>query len=365
MNTHLAHESERAYVFQQYQWKPDYHPWVIPPLTFRETRRFPNTPLNALISGPTAGGSWERGDDAPRSISERWFEVVCPVDERRIIYTRDVKPAVAEATGDVVFAHWKKLLLEAPERCIEIVPSPLSEESFPQTFDLFLWGSERILPLWEPFSKSSTSRLLEASPIVKNAISQNEALFLPRAPRHAAPPAATTPYPHMMAVHVRLGDFKKACYDLATWNSTFYSWNLLPFLPDKFVPPPGGSWGKNTEENTQTYMLHCQPTLQGILRKISDARTEYVSAAAGRRVDVIYLMTNEKSTLLTQLKSALKEHGWSIVTTSMDLKLTKHQIDVGMAVDMEIARRAAVFIGNGVCLFYAFAVRTASLMGFS
>ncbi|KAJ7890400.1 hypothetical protein B0H13DRAFT_2666016 [Mycena leptocephala] len=35
------------------------------------------------------------------------------------------------------------------------------------------------------------------------------------------------------------------------------------------------------------------------------------------------------------------------VTTSQDLVLDAEQTEVSMAVDMEIARRAAVFVGNG------------------
>jgi hypothetical protein len=38
------------------------------------------------------------------------------------------------------------------------------------------------------------------------------------------------------------------------------------------------------------------------------------------------------------------------VVTTEDLGLDQQQIAVSMAVDMEIARRAAVFIGNGVSL---------------
>ena len=38
--------------------------------------------------------------------------------------------------------------------------------------------------------------------------------------------------------------------------------------------------------------------------------------------------------------------------TTKDLELDQEQKDVGIAVDMEFARRAAVFIGNGVSPFF-------------
>ncbi|TFK40450.1 hypothetical protein BDQ12DRAFT_679433 [Crucibulum laeve] len=344
MNSHLAYKSKRAYVFQDYVWKREYYPWPEP-----KWRDWPlRTPLNALISGPTSGAPWDPKDDAPRSVSERWFDIVCPKHERRIIVTGDVKPPILWERGDLIFQTWEKLLLEAPERCIEIQPTARSVDNFPQIFDLYLWGSERILPLWEEFKNSPVSRLLKTSPIVNAAVDRNEYLFLPRGPRPKHP-ASRDPYERMLAIHLRRGDYKEACKGLATWNSTFYSWNLLPQLPDKFVPPPGGEWGKNTPENEAKYMVHCLPTFDFIVQKIRDARDEYVRAgkAGERTLDVLYLLTNDESEWLDNLKATLGRDGWHTVVTTKELILDMEQKDVNMAVDMDIARRAAVFIGNG------------------
>ncbi|KAG6894769.1 hypothetical protein C0992_004778, partial [Termitomyces sp. T32_za158] len=79
----------------------------------------PRTPLSALIAGTVVGESFEVGDDAPRSVSETWFEHVCPIEERRIIFTGVVKPAVAWSEGKDIFNRWAKVLSEAPESCIE------------------------------------------------------------------------------------------------------------------------------------------------------------------------------------------------------------------------------------------------------
>lgn len=341
MNSHLAYKSERAYVFQDYVWKREYYAWP----TSKLIQSPPRTPLNALIAGPTAGGPWDDGDPAPRSVSEEWFDVVCPKSERRIINTRDVKPALKDLPGDEVFGHWERLLREAPERCIEIVPQSRKEDNFPQVFDLWLWGSSRVLPLWESFSKSPTSRLLATPPIVESAVARNVHLFSSHG--HTS---AQSPYERMLAIHIRRGDFKEACMSLATWNSTFYSWNLLPSLPDHFEPPAGGSWGYNTPENVDRYMEHCLPTFDGIVKKVRDSRSEFVDAWKGtpRTMDVLYLLTNEGSDWLDQLKATLRKDGWNTIVTSRDLKVDREQTDVSMAVDMDIARRAAVFVGNGV-----------------
>ena len=347
MNTWLAYKSKRAYVFQDHIWNLDHYPW--PKEKYRESR--PRTPLNALLAGPPAGGSWDPDDAAPRSVSERWFDIVCPKSERRIIFTGDVKPAVYWEMGDVIFEHWQKLLTDAPERCIEIQASSTGDGT-PQTFDLWLWGSIRVLPLWEGFKNSPVSRLLESSAIVKAAVDRNEYLFLPRGPRPAHP-APRNPYERMLAIHLRRGDYEVHCVGLANWNSTFYSWDLLPFLPDKFIHPSpiGYEAGKNTPEGLAHYQKHCYPNQDQILDKIQKSREEYVQAAKPgeyRLLDVIFLLTNDHTSWVEELKVKLKGLGWYTVVSTQDLELDQEQKDVGLAVDMDFARKAAVFIGNGV-----------------
>jgi hypothetical protein len=138
MNNHLAYASKRAYVFPTFMWSLSHYPW--PPSQRAEQ---PFTPLNALTAGPAAGGPWDEGDNAPRAIHESWFETVCPVEERRIINTTEVKPYIRVAEGDKIFSHWKKVLLDAPERCIEIVPDLYEHDNFPQVFDLWCVSKTR------------------------------------------------------------------------------------------------------------------------------------------------------------------------------------------------------------------------------
>jgi len=119
MNTWLAYKSNRAYVFQDYIWKRGYYPWPWwkeRSWPFVRGTNVPHTPVNALIAGPSAGGPWDHGDEAPRSVSEKWFDVVCPKHGRRIINsnTEEVKPAIRWETGDVIFKHWQQLLRDAP-----------------------------------------------------------------------------------------------------------------------------------------------------------------------------------------------------------------------------------------------------------
>ncbi|KDR82446.1 hypothetical protein GALMADRAFT_237772 [Galerina marginata CBS 339.88] len=348
MDTYLAYKSNRAYVFADYIWKEDYYPWP----KEKAIEWPPITPLPALISGPSVGGSWGPNDPAPRSISEKWYEVVCPPERRRIINTHEVKPALVNETGSVVFATWQKILLDAPESCIEIQPASREEDSYPQVFDLWVWGSWKVLSLWDVFSKSPVSQLLGVSPTIERLVESNKAIFMePKNTATGEEVVTVDPFSRMLAIHLRRGDFKQACLSLSNWNSTFYSWNLLDFLPDKFTPPPGGGWGTNTPENEALYMKHCLPSDEEILQKIRDSRTEYLKAVEeqGRKetLDVLFLLTNDKSGWLDEVKKIMMADGWKVVATSHDLVLDREGKDVAMALDMELARKASVFIGNG------------------
>ncbi|KDQ55117.1 hypothetical protein JAAARDRAFT_37635 [Jaapia argillacea MUCL 33604] len=344
--THLAYESKRAYVFQDYHWKPEYYPWRIPIPPPPAPIPIPRTPINALIAGPTAGGPWDPNDTAPRSVSDDYWELVCPPEDRDLIYTDNIKPELQDAEGDVVLRRWTEIIRDSPKRCVEVLPGPSEADPYPQTFDLWLIGYKRLLSLWPIFKSSPTSRLFDTSPLVKAAVDRNEYLFLPRGPRPSVP-ASRNPYDRMMALHIRRGDFKEACFSLATWNSTFYGWNQLPELPDSFTPPPGGSWGSNTPENVEFYLEHCFPTFEAIVQKIRDTKEAYIANGTDRVLDVMYLLTNADVRWVEEFKEVVRRDGWGTIVTSKDLILDDEQIGVGMAVDMEIARLAAVFIGNG------------------
>lgn len=343
MNNYLAYKTNRAYVFSDFVWKREYYPWPME----KAIEWPPRTPLPALISGPTIGDPWPANDPAPRSISEKWFEIVCPREKRKIINTREYKISLRGAGGKEVFETWRKVL-DGPELCIEIESATREEDSYPQVFDLWMWGSGKLIEIWDEFKESPVSRSLGASRIVEKALDINKHAF------HANldEVGVVDPYSRMLAIHLRRGDFREACKMLSDWNATYYSWNLFAFLPDKFTPPSGGTMGKNTPENEAQYMEHCLPSDDDILRKIGDSRRDYLLAAQkdGKEetVDVLYILTNDDSEWLTEVKMTMKNDGWRVITTSRDLKLDMEAKDVSMAVDMEIATKAAVFIGNGV-----------------
>src|ERR1700730_2782067 len=79
--SYLAYRSRRSFVFEDYVWSHTVFPYTIYDLSLRPAR----IPLNAFISGPTAGGPMP----APRAISSQWWETVCPKEKRTIVSSKD------------------------------------------------------------------------------------------------------------------------------------------------------------------------------------------------------------------------------------------------------------------------------------
>jgi hypothetical protein len=124
--------------------------------------------------------------------------------------------------------------------------------------------------------------------------------------------------------------------------------NLWPSHPDKFVIPPDAGDGYASEEANEFYRRHCYPTEAEILSTIARARAEFMDANPGKTLDVLYVLTNADEDWMNGFRERIGGEGWGVVHGSTELELDEEGTDVAMAVDMEIARKAEVFVGNGV-----------------
>ncbi|KAF7299479.1 hypothetical protein MIND_00897900 [Mycena indigotica] len=348
MNAHLAHVSNRAYVFSDYWWAPEHFPFSPAP------KSGARTPMGALLAGPVVGGPWHRDTTflndsshpkSPRAISERWWNIICPLSSRRLINTEDIKPhipgGVDHAAGQLIFDTWRKLLLEAEESCVEIVYTSFDADTFPQIFDLRLWGGQRVLELWEAFSASPVSTLLRPSNIVSAAVESNlrKGVFHGRTGGGRPPIGMPMPFRHMLAIHLRRGDYINHCRFLASVGSGYYGWSQLKFLPDVAAHRFPGS--DDPQREAKAFAM-CLPDIKQVVARAHQVRQDWDKA-----LDTVYLLTNESGEFLDILVTALLRGGWRTVVTTHDLQLDNEQLGVGMAVDMEIAKRAEVFLGNG------------------
>ena len=118
------------------------------------------------------------------------------------------------------------------------------------------------------------------------------------------------------------------------------------------------------------YLTRCLPDIPQIVERLREVKRQHPNLKR------VYVLSNAWETWLDELRreltkapvgksesdgpsarwdpEAAAEGPWEEVITSYDLLLDAEQRYVGMAVDMAIAERADVFVGNGVSMFVFF-----------
>ena len=135
-------------------------------------------------------------------------------------------------------------------------------------------------------------------------------------------------------------------------------WNQLPEIQDRFHVPPGGMVHDDSDPRllnaTGIYLEHCWPDASQIATRIHNVRRDWKKSTGGDLTH-LHIMTNGNRAWVNDLKWTLgvdarqrRDKPWNHISSSLDLKLTKEQTHVSQAVDMAIAERATVFLGNGV-----------------
>ncbi|KAG9310783.1 hypothetical protein JVU11DRAFT_8632 [Chiua virens] len=319
--SYLAYVANVSFVFEDYTWSHMPLPWTLYGFSLRPTQ----IPLNAIIMGPTAGGPMP---DAPRAVSAEFYERVCsgPDADPYVISSAN---APNDADGDIIINWWQSQLATVDARCIEVDSTPHI------LFDRFLFGSPRVLSLLDPLVASPILADFSWSPLVLSAVARNFALLQPR----SAHDILDTPLDGLLALHLRRGDYARHCPNLGKWGAEYMGINQHPSLIDRFDPRP---FVNDTAAKEAYYLAHCFPTTEQLIARLRQIRAEH--PAPLRRV---YVLSNEWASSLAELKVALERDGWTDVTTTVDMLLDAEQHYVSMAVDMAIAERAEVFVGNG------------------
>lgn len=343
MNGLLAHSTGRSFVFDDYTWNPDgslfsdYNGHLIPS----------RIPLTALLSGVMVGGQMPPGDTTPRAVSKTFFNKVCPnptllqvadVNDDRMRFDEDV-PA------SYIFEKWLEKINSIEDPCVEI------ESNNNAIFEYWIFGHKRMLSIWEYLKNSPVSTHWEWSPLIQDAYRRNRRVFVPNARSSlfegltgsATAENYSNPIPGLLALHVRRGDFQDHCVHLGKWSSNWNAFNQFPEFSDKFDRPTDGGWGETSEKNMQMYMQRCFPTIEQIVQKVTQVRVE-----SEKPLTHIYIMTNGVTAWVQELKEALENSGsWDQIRSSRDLDITWEQKFVVQALDMFVAQRSEVLIGNG------------------
>lgn len=147
------------------------------------------------------------------------------------------------------------------------------------------------------------------------------------------------------------GDFEEHCHTLT--GTGFTTWATLPILRDSIFPPA------LDVANATSVMEHCYSSLYRILDAIDmnirtrpHLRALYVLHDGAWDHPMVYIQFYKLETALKDSKRA-RRAGWAgtggmkLVTHSGMLPVHRGERDWKVAVDVELARNAEVFIGNG------------------
>ncbi|KAI6008585.1 hypothetical protein EDC04DRAFT_2581965 [Pisolithus marmoratus] len=348
----LAHATGRSFVFDDYIWNKngtiyaDLDGRVVPA----------RTPLSALLGGPMVGGSMLPGDDTPRSVNKHFFERVCPnptVVHVSDVNTYDMRFSEVMPVTDV-FNTWVDTINAIDDPCVMLDPTGN------QVFDNWVFGKKhRMLPFWPTISRSPVLASWDWSTLVLAAYKRNRHLFerFPHPSSRFVPildnlglsgsDAPTSDIKGLMAIHVRRGDFEGHCRHLAEWDADWHAWNSFPEFIDKLEKPRNAT----SDQILKMYIQRCYPDIQQIVDRVRHVRQE---SRPKHDLNYLYVMTNGPDSWVEELKSALakdaEEHRqpkWKSVKSSQDLELTWEETFVSQGIDMYIAQRAEVIIGNG------------------
>ncbi|KAL1951083.1 hypothetical protein VTO73DRAFT_232 [Trametes versicolor] len=345
LNAYLAYVSNRILVFENYTWADDgslYSEWngkLIPS----------QIPYSALVRGPTVGEPLASGVFAPLAVSREYFNHLCPHKttlRRNQVHSR--LPAPASAFD--ITERWMSVLKATEDHCVESA----SGDSDPIFTHTNVFGiRESLRDLWPSLAASPIITEFGWSRLVELAFDTNRGLLVPHA-SHMDPLLTSThfttnaerytPIPGLMAIHVRRGDYAEHCNLLASMYEDFVSVNAFPYFPDTFTVPSRSAVSTSAVDNEEHYRQRCFPSVAEIVEKIARVR----ATPEGRDVRKLYIMTNGNQAFINELKTAVWALGaWDAVSSSRDMVLNWEQKYVAQAVDMLIAQRAQVFIGNG------------------
>jgi len=201
--------------------------------------------------------------------------------------------------------------------------------------------NHRITEVFESLMQSPIVTLLKWSSLVNSALQENLQALVPFAhPSSFSPGDEKAVLSGLLVIHLRLGDFDVHCYNIHKQSMHTQGWYELPGIPDKFDPPPEAEW----EARHDYFYKSCSPSFYQIINKIQEIR----ESDQGKGLRAIYLTSNGSRDYLRSLKIALTEDvGWEFVMSSRDMIYTPEQQYISHAVDMAIAQRAQVFLGNG------------------
>lgn len=183
------------------------------------------------------------------------------------------------------------------------------------------------------------------SPLVEDAFKTNQHLFSLDDIPPSTPEFRYPPIPGLLALHVRRGDFEGHCPNLRNWKVPFSGLNTQPGTVDKDIKLAENWDGSLTQASIDAFQKACYPDTDQIVERVRQIR----GTKEGKALRNIFIMTNGSPEWVGELREALmRDHPWEQIASSLQMEVSWEQKFVAQAVDMMVAQRSDVFIGNGV-----------------
>ncbi|WVR09242.1 hypothetical protein IAU60_006306 [Kwoniella sp. DSM 27419] len=336
---HLAVMGNRSLAFEPYVEDDTYLPFKVGRWPWRSAR----IPLSAYVSTVISG--FEAFYNTPRAVPAKYYRNVCPAYKEQ---THTIK-SEANPDGDMTLVaggqariHQIQVLLAGSDQsCVRIIGEP---------FDNDFFDSKASLDIYESFVKSPVMKHFSFAPTVLDIINRNLPMLAPEATpydldslAHASSdtPITTSMWRHILALHIRRGrNWEAVCEDKGRNAAPFVSFNKLPALPgNENVPPP-----PDMVEATRMglYRAKCLPQTLEIIARARRMRKNHPLLKS------VYILTDAEDAWVQEIRMWLQSEGWDNVWIGKeDVYPDWQDKEVGVAVDMEVGRRAGVFVGNG------------------
>lgn len=130
LNTYIAHEANRAYVFTPFTTDLNDNDFV-PIEADSQLYAFgykvgpARVPLTAFVNSPTTGAPWPPGDRTPRSVSLEWWDHICPPNERLHLNVSIVNQMLGinmkKDQGKVIVQKWSQYLKNLEHSCVNLL----------------------------------------------------------------------------------------------------------------------------------------------------------------------------------------------------------------------------------------------------
>ncbi|KAF5393352.1 hypothetical protein D9757_000546 [Collybiopsis confluens] len=279
---------------------------IYDPFTLKSSKK--QVPLSTFLLGATE----------ERAIPSTFSEEVCPEGSKDVVHIK------IEASNE---DFWNKTTkaLTGKEKCI-IVDNPILDSSY--------LSSSSTGDIWGGFS-NYLPRYFRWPPHILDVVKQTQTRF------NLRPYFTSLKGEAYLALHLHRDNLDQ-CKTAAQRKIGFSNWANIPSISAQTLPPLLDT------NDTASVINHCYPPLSRILDAIDHQirrkpyiRSVYIIHDAAASSDV------RKLEIAMKNPERAQSNGWLYGPIKSVTSSATSQDELPMAVDVEIARRAEIFVGNG------------------